>query len=234
MKSESDTIELGRQARIAALIEILHDTEQQLEALTGGEVDAVANHAGRPLLLRSAEEQLRQQEAQKQMALLSALRGEELRCCQAGMDGYLTKPLRLAQLKVAVDAWLRPVPVGPGVAVVVEAASLASSPVDLSVLADLLGDDPQVMRDVLASFRMSTKDSALAMTKARASGVVQGMSDVAHKLKSTARAIGAAHLGQICADIEEAARTPHSAWLDPLVADFEVELRAVHAILEKH
>ena len=163
----------------------------------------------------------------------NALRDEELRCRQAGMDGYLTKPLRLAQLKAAIDAWLRPAPAGPGVEVVVEAASFASPAVDLSVLADLLGDDPQVMRNVLASFRTSTKSSALAMAKAHASGVVQGMSDVAHKLKSTARAIGAVRLGQICADIEEAARTPHSALLDPLVADFEVELRAVHAFLEK-
>ncbi|MBU4518288.1 MAG: Hpt domain-containing protein, partial [Gammaproteobacteria bacterium] len=110
---------------------------------------------------------------------------------------------------------------------------LASPTVDLSVLADLLGDDPQVMQNVLAAFLTSTKGSALAMARAHAGEALQSMSDVAHKLKSTALAIGAVRLGQICADIEEAARTPHSPLLDPLVADFEVELRAVHAFLEK-
>lgn len=163
----------------------------------------------------------------------NALRDEELRCREAGMDGYLTKPLRLAQLKAAVDAWLRPASARPGVPAVVEAASLASPTVDLSVLADLLGDDPQVMQDVLAAFVASTKGSALVMARAHASEALQAMSDVAHKLKSTARAIGAVRLGQICADIEAAVRTPHSALLDPLVADFEVELLAVHAFLER-
>jgi HPt (histidine-containing phosphotransfer) domain-containing protein len=59
------------------------------------------------------------------------------------------------------------------------------------------------------------------------------MFDVAHKLKSTARAIGAVRLGQICADIEEAAAsTPRTATLEPLMVDFEVELLAVHHFLD--
>ncbi|MBC7942473.1 MAG: PAS domain-containing protein, partial [Chitinophagaceae bacterium] len=65
--------EAARQARIAALIETLHDTEQQLEALTAGEIDTVANRAGRTLLLRNAQDKLRHQEANKQAALLNAL-----------------------------------------------------------------------------------------------------------------------------------------------------------------
>ncbi|MDP3225931.1 MAG: hypothetical protein Q8M96_22580, partial [Rubrivivax sp.] len=61
------------QQHIAALIEALHDTEQQLEDLTAGEVDTVANRAGRTFLLRRAQEQLRHQGAHKQAALLDAL-----------------------------------------------------------------------------------------------------------------------------------------------------------------
>src|SRR5690606_24049336 len=39
----------------------------------------------------------------------NALREEELRCRQAGMDAYMSKPVRLEQLKATIDAWLRPV-----------------------------------------------------------------------------------------------------------------------------
>ncbi|HEX7441362.1 MAG TPA: PAS domain-containing protein, partial [Caldimonas sp.] len=38
----------------------------------------------------------------------NALRDEELRCRAAGMDAYLTKPVRLPQLQAAVEAWLGP------------------------------------------------------------------------------------------------------------------------------
>ncbi|MCK7494923.1 MAG: ATP-binding protein [Comamonadaceae bacterium] len=54
---------------------------------------------------------LRQEEGGKRrlpiIALTAnALRDEELRCRKAGMDGYLTKPVRLARLKEAIDVWL--------------------------------------------------------------------------------------------------------------------------------
>ena len=73
MRSALIAAEPSRQVRIAALIETLHDTEQQLEALTAGEVDTVANRAGRTILLRNAQEQLRHQEAERQAALLNGL-----------------------------------------------------------------------------------------------------------------------------------------------------------------
>jgi PAS domain S-box-containing protein len=38
----------------------------------------------------------------------NALREEELRCLDAGMDACLTKPVRLTELKAAIEAWLGP------------------------------------------------------------------------------------------------------------------------------
>jgi PAS domain S-box-containing protein len=163
----------------------------------------------------------------------NALRDEELRCTEAGMDGYLTKPVRLAQLKAAIDVWLRPALPPPSDAVPPAPARISPPPADLSVLAELIGDDPQVMQEVLDAFRANTAGSALEFARARASGGLQTLADIAHKLKSAARAIGAARLGQICADIEEAATsTPRGAALDPLIAVFDSELRAVHHFLD--
>ena len=58
---------------ISALIETLHRTEQRLEELTAGEVDTVADHDGRTLLLRRAQDHLRHHEAAKRAAILNAL-----------------------------------------------------------------------------------------------------------------------------------------------------------------
>jgi diguanylate cyclase (GGDEF)-like protein len=58
---------------IAALIEVLHQTGQRLEELTGGEVDTVADRQGRPFILRRAQESLRHSEASRQAAILNAL-----------------------------------------------------------------------------------------------------------------------------------------------------------------
>jgi len=58
---------------VSALIETLHTAGQRLEELTAGEVDTVANHQGRTVLLRRAQEQLRHSEAARQAAILNAL-----------------------------------------------------------------------------------------------------------------------------------------------------------------
>ena len=158
------------------------------------------------------------------------------------MDAYMSKPVRLEQLKASIDAWLRPTPTPtpiststpPSEAVISEAAATVAPPVDVRVLAELLGDDPEVVQEVLTAFRANTAQSALELERAQADGALQSMADITHKLKSAARAIGAARLGQICADIEEAAAsTPRSTALLPLVAAFESELRAVHEFLDR-
>jgi diguanylate cyclase (GGDEF)-like protein/PAS domain S-box-containing protein len=58
---------------ITALIDVLRETEQRLENLTGGEIDAVADRDGRIFLLRRAQDELRYNEAAKQVAILDAL-----------------------------------------------------------------------------------------------------------------------------------------------------------------
>jgi diguanylate cyclase (GGDEF)-like protein/PAS domain S-box-containing protein len=55
------------------LIETLHNSGRRLEDLTAGQVDAVTNRDGRTFLLRRAQDQLRQNEAAKQTAILNSL-----------------------------------------------------------------------------------------------------------------------------------------------------------------
>ncbi|HEX8311835.1 MAG TPA: PAS domain S-box protein, partial [Chthoniobacteraceae bacterium] len=59
---------------IAGLVRQLHETQQRLHELTGGEVDAVIHPGGQPFLLREAQERLRSSEAaQRQFATRQSL-----------------------------------------------------------------------------------------------------------------------------------------------------------------
>jgi diguanylate cyclase (GGDEF)-like protein/PAS domain S-box-containing protein len=73
MSSEEAQFRPGTSEEVSALIERLHRTERRLEELTAGEVDTVADGDGRTFLLRRAQEQLRQSEADKQAAILNSL-----------------------------------------------------------------------------------------------------------------------------------------------------------------
>ena len=58
---------------LAALIETLGATERRIAEITGGEVDSVVDTDGRTILLRHAQEQRRNSEAARQIAVLDAL-----------------------------------------------------------------------------------------------------------------------------------------------------------------
>ncbi|MEO7937403.1 MAG: circadian clock KaiB family protein, partial [Burkholderiaceae bacterium] len=66
----------SRTGEIQALIEILHQTEERLDALTAGEIDTVANHAGRVLMLGRAQEYMRATEVRRLGAIVDAMPGQ--------------------------------------------------------------------------------------------------------------------------------------------------------------
>jgi len=61
------------QDEVARLIDLLHQTSQRLEELTAGEVDSVTDRHGRTIVLRHAQEHIRQSNAERQSTLLDAL-----------------------------------------------------------------------------------------------------------------------------------------------------------------
>jgi PAS domain S-box-containing protein len=73
MSQKSTPPPAGADDEISALIATLHATEDRLEELTGREVDTVSDAQGRQYLLRRAQRQWRDTEADKQAAILNAL-----------------------------------------------------------------------------------------------------------------------------------------------------------------
>jgi two-component system, sensor histidine kinase and response regulator len=156
----------------------------------------------------------------------NALHDEERLCLAAGMDVYLTKPIRLAQLQRAIEAWLPAPAAAP-------AAAPADGPpaVDLNVLVALVGDDPLALAGVLRAFRLSVEQMAHELLLAASAGSQQALAAAAHKMKSGARAIGAARLAEVCAAIEEAGGDPI---VHTLLPQLHGELQAVLAFLNRN
>ena len=156
----------------------------------------------------------------------NALKDEAEHCRAVGMDDYLTKPVQLANLQAMLKRWL------PAAA---EASpdSLATpaGPVDVTVLHTLVGDDPAMIREFLQDFRSSAAQTAVELKAACADGKAAQVSALAHKLKSSARAVGALALGDRCAELEQVGKTGQVEALRVLLPRFEAEMAAVDAYL---
>ena len=108
----------------------------------------------------------------------------------------------------------------------------ASIPVDVTVLKKLVGDDEEIIRDFLHDFRISAAKIAVELRTACAAGQAAAAGALAHKLKSSARSVGALALGELCAEMEQAGKAGDTAALAVLLPKFEQELASVEGFLE--
>jgi CheY-like chemotaxis protein len=154
----------------------------------------------------------------------NALRGESERCLAVGMDDYLSKPAPLAALEAALAKWLPAA--NPEMS-----PDLSSMPVQVSVLEALVGTDPQLIHEFLQEFGVSAARSAAGLAEACGKQRSKEAAEIAHKLKSSARSVGALKLGELCAAIEAAGTAGDLTTLTALFPEFEREMSAVDGYL---
>ncbi len=130
----------------------------------------------------------------------NAMQGDKEHCLAAGMDDYLSKPVRQDQLQEALNRWAPdnnpPAPTAP--------------PVDTAVLEGFRQLQEEGQPDVVIEFI----DLFLGDLPARRKAILLALSDgdaervraAAHALKSSAAYIGAAELARLCKEVEMAAR----------------------------
>ena len=134
----------------------------------------------------------------------NALKGEAERCLAAGMDGYLTKPLRVAALDEVLAKWLgQPrTAAAPGS----PASSIErNEPVDAAVLPALLGQDVRQVDSLFRQFGASLTRETMRLKKAALIVDAATVARLAHSLKSAARTVGAHRLADLCAELEATA-----------------------------
>jgi len=163
----------------------------------------------------------------------NALRGEAERCRAAGMDDYLSKPAPLKELQRALERWLPAAgETHPQEHKLAAAAADSTQAIEPGVLAGLVGSDQEAIERILAIFRDSLPETAIEVREGCSSGDASRVRMAAHRLKSSARSIGALRLGQVCAELERASREGGVARFPELLARFEMEVAAVTGQLE--
>jgi CheY-like chemotaxis protein len=147
----------------------------------------------------------------------NAVRGEASRAIECGMDEYLSKPIPLRELQIALSRWC----VEPGTPRLPDSAptpgtaarTLHATILDRTVLEQMVGADPvmqeEVIRDYLdeAANMIRTLDDALMRDDLKTAQLI------AHRLKSASRWVGGMALGELCQDIESLKSSANSVML---------------------
>jgi HPt (histidine-containing phosphotransfer) domain-containing protein len=102
---------------------------------------------------------------------------------------------------------------------------------DGAVLRRTLGDDPELIREVVAEFIPAAHIGIAEIRAAVASAVSDQVRQASHKLKGSGCVVGAHHLVEVCGQLEAAGRSGNWPAIEALVPQLdrlmsEIELAA--------
>ena len=156
----------------------------------------------------------------------NALHSDVEECLSAGMDDHIAKPISLEGLKNILDKWLDQ----PAGAIATDTQihpADEQQPVDPSMLIRLVGDNKEVHRRLLKKFIETAPQAIHAIQQASGQSNSAEVCAEAHKLKSSARAIGANRLAELCQDLEYAGKADNLRIIQARVPELEKLLNTV-------
>jgi CheY-like chemotaxis protein len=152
-----------------------------------------------------------------------AMKGDEERGLAAGMDGYVTKPIRPVELGAVIERLSpRESPLAP---------RPAPPPVDLEVARRLAAGDEGLRAEVAAMFVQSSPRYRAELRDALQAADCERIGRIAHALKGSAGAVGATAAQALAADLEALSREGPSDRLVALAGELERELGSALAFL---
>ncbi len=100
-------------------------------------------------------------------------------------------------------------------------------PIDQQTLARLFGDDADTQKAILLEYSASLSSYQLEFERAVMEQSAAGVQAVAHKMKSSSRTVGAAHLAEECEALEQAGRSGDWGEIGARSGDFVAAIQAV-------
>jgi CheY-like chemotaxis protein/HPt (histidine-containing phosphotransfer) domain-containing protein len=172
----------------------------------------------------------------------NAMRGEIDRCRSAGMNDYLSKPVQTDELEEMLKRWLPSDEAQTPELFdqedceeldVVE-VELGHCAYDDQALAGFVGEDPTVLAEFRQRFVLSALNTMDEMRLAANNSDFATLGNLAHRLKSSCRVIGAVSLAACCERIEHADPDCSATLMHRHMALMEDALAHVMTCLSEH
>jgi CheY-like chemotaxis protein len=154
-----------------------------------------------------------------------AMKGDRERCLEAGMDGYMTKPVRFSDIEQTLSG-LASAPAMPAKSVV-DAASW-----DNVEALDRIGGDEELLRDLCQIFLEESPKLLQKLRQALEAGDSDGVMRAAHSLKGEAGYLGARGTSQAARQLEEMGQKKDLSRAGDTLAVLEREVASLHLDLQ--
>lgn len=154
-------------------------------------------------------------------------------CLAVGMDGFIPKPIDPSQLYRILAKWLPNQPVAQSNGSNEIEEKKVQSPVDVTILYRMFHDNKTLVRKFAFKFIEVANDTLTEMYVAQAKKDLPELGRLGHKLKASARTIGASSFADLCEELEQA--NLNNSWSDAelLLAEIPVLLARITQQLQR-
>ena len=150
-----------------------------------------------------------------------AMKGDQERCLAAGMDGYLTKPMKAADLYAAIDCL--PTDTSP------QPQATREPPIDLTMALSTVDGDEALLVELIDTFRQDYPIHLAALQEAFRQHHASQLARSAHSLKGAAIVLGATRAYTLAAELETMGQDTHLEGASALIEELEHELARIVA-----
>jgi two-component system sensor histidine kinase/response regulator len=164
-----------------------------------------------------------------------AMNGDKERCIEAGMDGYLSKPIRTQELDEVLEIYLAQKDAGD---VQDEFAPVTNNSIDVSQLLDRLDGDRALLAELVVIFRSDFPGNLNAAQQAIDQQDANGLRSSAHTLKGALANLSAVEASALAGELEAIGKSVDlsraQVALDHLVREINSAMRALEALCPTH
>jgi signal transduction histidine kinase/DNA-binding response OmpR family regulator len=170
-----------------------------------------------------------------------AMQGDRDRCLAAGMDDYISKPLRSEELAAMLELWIlrsgeAPERVEERVHPGADAGVAPDQPIDQAAMTGLREaqeeGEPDFLTDLIDQFLREAPRQLAVLRKAVAQGDAKTLTREAHRLKGGCSIFGAHPMATLCGNLEARGRAGSLRGAESVLAQLESEFSRVHRSLE--
>jgi two-component system sensor histidine kinase/response regulator len=227
--------------KLGYTVDVAENGREALDAIAAGAYDAVLMDCQMPEMDGyEATRQLRRRERESASPHLpviamtaAAMEGDRERCLAAGMDDYVTKPVRSAAVDAALANWITGCEGAAEIAAPTEVA--ADFPLDadrLAVLRELDGGDGSLLNAVVSEFVGDSTRQLVDVSTALRQGDPKMVERTVHSLRGASANLGATTLADLCGELEALARAAALAMGPDLLESIRAEHGRVCSALD--
>jgi two-component system, sensor histidine kinase and response regulator len=193
----------------------------------------------------------------------NAMQGDNEKCLAAGMDHYVSKPVRLSDLRRALEQWqpandnvarpattfsgsqeaapveveapaLEPAPLVPAQGAQAAPAVSPEPPVDVERLSEVTTDNPEKLRRFLDTYLKQAEEILDGLDRAIQSGAGKDVRQLAHKLNGASSSLGMVAVVPLLAQLERMGESGQLNGASALHAEARNQLGRIRKFLENH